>query len=136
MSLFELADFAPPQPAWAEACFYCHPAEDGYYDEQLHLRRHLPLTCAVCGGTEPNRLLFEMNHVITLGGSWERNAVVCTSLHFRLNHLRYAVLHGEEPAERDRTPLALGWRVDADGAHPPEGWPDGSHAVRCEAVPA
>jgi hypothetical protein len=136
VSLFELADFAPATPTWAEACIYCTPGEDGYYDEAGHLRRHLPLACAICGQREPNRLLFEMNHVITLGGSWERNALVCQSLHFKLNHLLYAALKGHEPQERDMTALELGWRVDKEGAYPPEGWPDGSHAVKCEAVAA
>lgn len=136
MSLFEMADFAPPAPGWATACFYCHPGADGYYDEAEHLKRHLPLTCAVCGGTAPNRLLFEMSHCVTLGGSWKRDALVCTSLDLRLNHLAYDARHGEEPDETDRTALTLGWRVDAEGAYAPAGWPDGSHAVRCEAVAA
>lgn len=134
MSLFDMADFAPPTPSWADACPYCHPGEDGYYDEGGHLQAHLPLTCAVCGQTEPNRLLFDMNHLVTLGGSWARDAVVCVSLHLRLNHLLSDARNGTEVAERDSTALALGWRVDADGAYPPEGWPDGSHAVKCEAV--
>jgi hypothetical protein len=134
MSLFEFADFAPATPAWAEACRYCSPGPDGYYDEAGHLHRHLPLTCAVCGETEPNRLLFEMSHVITLGGSWGRDALVCQSLDLRLNHLTYDARLGEKPRERDMTALELGWRVDADGAYPPAGWPDGSHAVKCVAV--
>lgn len=136
MSLFDMADFAPQAPAWAQECGYCSPGDDGYYDEDRHVGYHLPLTCAVCGQSEPNRLLFDMNHFVTLGPSWQRNALLCSSLHHRLNHLLYAARHGEEPADRDRTPLALGWRVDADGIYPPEGWPDGSHAVKCEAVAA
>lgn len=137
MSMFELTDFAPPTPAWAEGCRYCVPDEMGAYDEAQHLYGHLPLTCSVCGDTASNRLLFEQSHLVNLGASWGRDALVCTSLDLRLNHLRYDILHGQVPTARDLTALELGWRFGPDGsALPPAGWRDGSHAVRCEAVAA
>ncbi len=128
--LFDVGDFAPPTPAWAEECFYCVPDEWGRYDEARHLRQHLPVTCAVCGETMPNRLLADMNHAVNLGGSWRRDAVVCASLDLRLNHLRYDAEHGVEPDPRDLTALDLGWTITDEGeAVPPAGWPDGTHAV-------
>lgn len=133
-TLFDLTDFAPPAPEWAKDCFYCSPGDDGYYDEARHFHDHLPLTCAVCRQTSPNRLLFEMSHCVNLGASWGQNALLCSSLSLRLNHLLYDARAGQEPAERDLTALELGWRVDANGIYMPEGWPDGSHAVKCEAV--
>lgn len=135
-ALFDLADFAPEAPAWATECFYCRPDKSGVYDEARHVREHLPLTCSICGETSPNRLIFEMNHEVTLGGSWGADALLCVSLSLRLNHLTYAVLNGRAPDLRDLTALDLGWRIAPDGAKlPPAGWPTGAAATRCEAIP-
>jgi len=119
-TLFDMRDFAPEKPAYAEGCLYCYANDDGLYpDQAFHEREHLPRTCSVCGEESPNRLLFEMNHG---GPSWIA-PVKCTSLYLRLNHLTYAVLHGLAPEARDLTVLDLGWRIAPDGAQlPPADW--------------
>lgn len=133
VALFDLLDFAPEAPTWAQECFYCRPDSTGHYDQAQHLAAHLPLTCSVCRQTEPNRLLFENSHSINLGGSWGRDALVCSALDLALNHLRYDARHGATP--RTNWPLELGWRIGDDAAIPPAGWPDGSHATVCRAIP-
>lgn len=132
-ALFELLDFAPPAPQWAEECFYCSPDPQGYYDEAKHLASHLQLTCAICGGTSPNRMLFTQSHNITLGGSWGRDALMCSSFDLTLNHLRYAITRGETPAERNLQTLAsTGWLLSPTGdAVRPRGWPTGLFAYSC-----
>jgi len=119
--LFELRDFAPPKPAHADGCFYCRPDDDGIYpDRERHDRDHLPITCTICGDTEPNRFRLENNHSRMLG-DWR--PVTCTSLCLRLNHLTYDLLHRETPAARDWTAIDLGWRIAPDGEQlPPADW--------------
>lgn len=130
-ALFDLADFAPPAPAWAVTCFYCTPDAQGYYDRANHDHAHRQLTCAVCHESEPNRLLFEMSHGICLGGCYQRDALVCTSLDLQLNHLSYDITHGQAPAVRDLPALELGWRFGPDGtAIAPAGWPSGAEERR------
>lgn len=115
-SLFEMRDFAPPKPEHAEGCVYCRPDDDGIYPPlEQHTEHHLPRTCEICGRSEPNSLLFEMNHH-TLGRRPLRRPVACTALWLTLNHLTYDVRHGTRPAERDLWPLDLGWRIGPDGA--------------------
>lgn len=129
-TLFNLIDFAPPAPAWALECFYCSPDSTGHYDEERHLADHLELTCAICGGVEPNRLLFTQSHGVNLGASWGRDALMCTSLDLCLNHLAYAIKYGEAPAQRDLDlVLPTGWLMGPDGkAVRPAGWPTGLFA--------
>ena len=108
--------------AWAEGCFYCTPDRLGRYDQGRHLHAHLPLTCAVCGEKSPNRLLFEQSHGVNFGASSTLGVMVCSSLSLRLNHLTYAVLHGELQYEADQ--LALGWLIGPDGTRlAPADWP-------------
>lgn len=126
-TLFGLTDFAPPAPEWATACFYCTPDETGYFDERRHLDDHQVLTCGICGGTSPNRLLFTMSHGVSLGASWKRDALMCSGLDLCLNHLSYAVTHREPPAARDLDRVVpTGWRIAPDGAQiRPAHWPCG-----------
>lgn len=113
-----------PTPIWARACPYCTADDLGNYDEGVHLRRHLPLTCEICGEASPNRLLFEQGHGVNLGASWGSGYLLCCSLWLRLNHLTYDLLHGRKPCERDARALELGWLIAPDGAQlAPEGWP-------------
>lgn len=128
-TLFEMREFAPPKPRHAKGCWYCHEDENGEWTSRaLHERTHLPLTCAICGETEPNRLLFENSHGVTLGGSWSRRALVCVRLDLNLNHWAYAMRHGitEPVSPAGDLCLRLGWRFAPDGsAFPPAGWPSG-----------
>jgi hypothetical protein len=123
--LFDLADFAPPAPDWAVACFYCLPDDSGHYDRERHDHAHLALTCDVCGKTSPNRPLFEQSHDVNLGASWEHGWLLCTGLSLALNHLRYDLLHGDVPLDADKYALELGWLIAPDGEPiAPEGWPE------------
>jgi hypothetical protein len=132
---FDFAVLADPTPEWAAACWYCHPDELGQYDEARHLAGHLPKTCAVCGDTSPNALLFGQSHSVTLGPSWRSGWLLCTSLWLRLNHLTYALRNSETPSPRDLTVLDLGWTFAPDGERfAPEGWPSSDLAVRCEPM--
>ncbi len=111
-------------PAWARECVYCYPDDFGVYDYDRHLRNDLPMTCAVCGASSPNRLLFEQSHGVNLGASWESGHLLCMSLSLLLNHLTYDILHGREPRAKDLYAIELGWRIAPDGAQlPPEDWP-------------
>lgn len=124
-------------PPWAKDCRSCHHDELGRYDELRHFTSHLPLTCAVCGETEPNRFLAELNHDVNLGASRQNNALLCVSLSLRLNHLSYAKRNDKEPRTDDLKALELGWTVLDDGTQvPPEGWPDASHATKSEFIAA
>lgn len=128
--LFSMLDFAGEEPTYAVGCMYCHLDIDTgeWTDRETHEHTHLPITCGVCGCTEPNRLLFEMSHTVTLGGCWKRGALVCTRLDLNLNHWSYAMLHGyEEPVSpAGDLCIRLGWRFAPDGyAVPPAGWPSG-----------
>ncbi|MGF3055632.1 hypothetical protein [Microbacterium sp. YY-01] len=128
-ALFTMFDFAEPKPRYADDCFYCHQDANGEWTSlEHHSENHVPLTCDVCGDTDPNRLLFEMSHGITLGGSWDRGKLVCVRLDLNLNHWRYAMFHGiKEPVSpAGDLCLRLGWRFGPDGyAIAPEGWPSG-----------
>lgn len=120
----DFASIADPVPEWAASCRYCFPDAFGRYDEARHLANDLPMSCPVCRQTEPNRLLYEMNHGVNLGASWQHRALLCVSLSLRLNHLSSDMRTGEEPRERDLTAVALGWMIGPDGAQiAPEGWP-------------
>jgi hypothetical protein len=115
---------AEPIPEWAAACYYCWADEFGHYDEARHLANDLPKTCPVCHETSPNTLLYEMNHGINLGASYQRGALLCLSLSLRLNHLDYDASQGRDWRERDKTALDLGWSFGDDGELvAPEGWP-------------
>ena len=117
-------DLSEQAPVWAEPCFYCRPDPLGRYNEQNHFRSHLPMTCAVCLVTCPNRLQFENSHGVSLGASFELGVMVCSSLSLQLNHLSYALRHGEIPSENDAHALQLGWLIAPDGAQlAPTGWP-------------
>jgi len=132
MSDLTLFDF-DAQPA--AGCFYCAGGNPDIWKE--HAERHLPLTCPICGDVEPNRLLFNMSHCVTLGGSWQRNALVCVSLDLGLNHLDYAHRFGGSVHQMDvDTVRKAGWQVDPVTGiyHMPDDWPDGSHATECVAV--
>jgi hypothetical protein len=125
MSLFEMRDFAPPKPAHADGCFYCRPNDDGTYPTLAeHTAHHLTRTCEICGHSAPNSLLFEMNHYLGKVGDIRRaRPLRCTALWLMLNHLTYALLHGQAPADRDMTPIELGWRIAPDGTQlPPVDW--------------
>lgn len=128
-ALFSMLDYAEPMPTYADGCMYCHQDDNGVWtDRATHEHNHLPLTCGVCGSTAPNRLLFEMGHVVTLGGSWRRGKLMCTSLDLNLNHWAYALRHGyQEPVSpAGDLCIRLGWRFAPDGyAIAPEGWPPG-----------
>jgi len=111
-------------PAWARECRYCRPDEFGRWDKEDHDRTHVPMTCGICGETEPNRYLFETNHGINHGQSMELCVLLCVSLGLRLNHLSYDAKYGRESDYRDMTALDLGWMVTDEGKQiPPEGWP-------------
>ena len=127
-----------PVPTWALDCGYCQPDEFGRYSEATHQEWHLPVTCAVCGETSPSRWHANINHGVSLGASWQANALLCVSLSLRLNHLTYDKIHGrEESHPMDLTALELGWRIGPSGEQiPPEGWPDGSHATKCVVMEA
>jgi hypothetical protein len=123
-TLFDLLDFAPETPQWAADCFYCTPDTTGYYDLARHQWAHLPMTCAICRRTSPNRLLFDQAHGVNLGASWESGYLLCSSLSLKLNHLRYDLLNGHAHDARDLTPLELGWTLTPDGTPiAPAGWP-------------
>lgn len=107
----DVLTFHEPTPAWAAECTYCQPDEWGLYDETAHFRYHVPVTCAVCGETEPDGFLFDNDHGVCLAGSWENDALLCMSIWLRLNHLIYAAQHNQPPDTRDATALALGWIV-------------------------
>lgn len=102
--------FDDPTPAWAAACVYCHRDEWGLYDRDRHQCDHLPMTCTVCEETEPNRVLFELSHGITLGGSWEIDALLCVSPGLASKHVTRAPISeklslGGISAERDGSGL-------------------------------
>ena len=117
-------DLSEQAPVWAEACFYCRPDLLGRYNERDHIHAHLPMTCAICQATCPNRLQFENSHGVSLGASFTLGVMVCSALSLQLNHLSYALRHGEIPSERDVHALELGWVIAPDGTQlPPAGWP-------------
>lgn len=93
-TLFDLTDFAPETPQWAADCFYCTPDTTGYYDLEHHQWAHLPVTCAICRQSSPNRLLFDQSHGVNLGASWESGYLLCSSLSLKLNHLRHDLRTG------------------------------------------
>ena len=130
-ALFELTDFAV-KPAHAEGCFYCRQSTlTGEWPTlEHHEAQHLPITCVICGGTKPNRLLFDMSHGVNLGAILENNALLCTALSLQLNHLTYDIREGREPAQMDLRALELGWRIAPDGSQiPPAGWPTADTAT-------
>ena len=135
-TLFDLLDFAPATPEWAADCFYCTPDTTGYYDLQHHLRTHLPVTCAICRQSSPNRLLFDQSHGVNLGASWETWKLLCSSLSLKLNHLRHDLLNGHLPSSRDLTPLQLGWIFAPDGTPiAPADWPAAPESAAMGGIP-
>lgn len=130
-------DFAAleEEPAWAESCGYCVRDDLGHFDEAAHFRGHLPLTCDVCGETEPNRLLFGMSHGVNLGACWGEGWLLCSSLWLRLNHLTYALKTGTEPAATDLSAIGLGWTFAPDGERfAPAGWRSGAEQESMEPL--
>ena len=137
MSATLFDDVQEGTPAWAEECTYCVRDLFGQYDHALHMAQHLPITCAVCGETEPNRYLAELSHKISLGASWDVGALLCTSLALRLNHLSYDTLHARPYSPLDASALDLGWRITLGGIQiPPDGWPPITDSVNCELLEA
>lgn len=135
-TLFDLLDFAPETPQWAADCFYCTPDTTGYYDLEHHQWAHLPVTCAICRQSSPNRLLFDQSHGVNLGASWESGYLLCSSLSLKLNHLRHDLRTGRPHDARDLTPLELGWTIAADGNHvPPAGWPAAPESAAMGGIP-
>ena len=135
-TLFDLLDFAPEAPEWATACFYCTPDTTGYYDLDLHQRTHLPVTCAICRQSSRNRLLFDQSHGVNLGASWQTGKLLCSSLSFKLNHLRYDLLNGHLPSTNDLTPLELGWIIAPDGTSvAPADWPEAPDSAAMCGIP-
>jgi len=117
-------DLSEQTPDWAETCFYCSPDALGRYNERNHFHSHLPMTCTICRASCPNRLQFENSHGVNLGASFTLGVMVCSSLSLQLNHLSYALRHGELPSVNDVGALKLHWLIAPDGTQlPPKGWP-------------
>jgi len=69
-------------------------------------------------------LLFEQSHGVNFGASSTLGVMVRSSLSLRLNHLTYAVLHGELQYEADQLALAPDWLIGPDGTRlAPADWP-------------
>lgn len=113
------------KPAHAAECWYCRQDDLGEWTSlEDHEHWHLPLTCRVCGGAAPNRLLFEQSHGLNRGQSWDHGYVVCSSLGLRLNHITYALRHGGPIHSMDATVFELGFLFGPDCSPvPPAGWP-------------
>jgi hypothetical protein len=127
-TLFDLADFeeTTPHPLYRDM-FPCG-VHERHRDDDAHAAECWLGVCPCCGEDVPSGFMMTLNH---FGGEHG----TCISVDLRLNHLTYAIRHGEPPAERDLTVIDLGWRIGPDGSQiPPQGkrrssWGDAEEAV-------
>lgn len=126
-TLFDFEDFAETKQ-YAPVVPKIFPPEmlscgvhQRHRDDNEHARDCWGGVCPACGEDVLNGFLMNLNHSGAETG-------ICTSIGLRLNHLTYAITHGEIPDYRDMTVIELGWRIGPEGTQiPPTGkpWPHG-----------
>lgn len=82
-------------------------------EEDSHLADCWGFTCSGCGEHVHNAYLMRINHA---GVRWGDGRALCGSIVLRLNHLTYALRHGELPRERDLTVVGMGYTIGPDGS--------------------